>query len=456
MTTDHNGLVETTTSPTVGPPVGRSENPCKVVVVHAGARDSYQVALAFLEAGLLDALVTDLFWPNTKGWAAVVHAWLTPKLQELTSRRSVSAMPWEKVLLCALSGFRCLLFEKLSFLPFNLRRWSIRAMDTTLGRTAGQLARRHNALLLSYSYCGYDAVQAYGSSAIIFQAHPHPTTMRSLLREELALHPDCAASLEQEWELALPEGDYEHLVAETRMASHYLCASTFTKRSMIEHGTIPSDITVIPYGVDLSKFCPAALATCNAGDGTLRLLFVGRINQRKGIKYLLEAIRLLGNAKIHLTICGRVVDDLSLFRPFADRVTIRPNVSVAELVAAYRQADLFVFPSIAEGFGQVLLEALASGLPILSTTHTAAPDLIESGKHGFIVEPRRPDLLAERITWALTHPAELAEMKLRARERAEQFTWTRFRSEVVAATIRYQRSRKMDFPDCREVASSRA
>ena len=132
-------------------------------------------------------------------------------------------------------------------------------------------------------------------------------------------------------------------------------------------------------------------------------------------------------------MCGRVVDDLAIFRPFADRVTIRPDVSAAELSAAYQSADLFVFPSVAEGFGQVLLEALASGLPILSTTHTAAPDLIEQARQGFVVAPRRPDLLADRIEWALTHRAQLDAMRAEARALAEAFTWQRFRTGVVDA-----------------------
>jgi glycosyltransferase involved in cell wall biosynthesis len=114
-------------------------------------------------------------------------------------------------------------------------------------------------------------------------------------------------------------------------------------------------------------------------------------------------------------------------------VHIRPSVTFAELVEAYQQADLFVFPSVVEGFGQVLLEALACGLPILSTTHTAAPDLIEEGIQGFVVEPRRPDLLAQRIEWALQHPTQLAEMRVAARERAQQLTCARFRAGVVAA-----------------------
>ena len=81
----------------------------------------------------------------------------------------------------------------------------------------------------------------------------------------------------------------------------------------------------------------------------------------------------------------------------------------------------------------MLLEALACGLPILSTHCTAAPDLIEDGVQGFIVEPRRPELLADRILWAANHRAELAAMAIAARKTAEQFTWQRFRAGVVQA-----------------------
>ncbi len=196
-------------------------------------------------------------------------------------------------------------------------------------------------------------------------------------------------------------------------------------------GPHPEAIRVIPYGVDLERFAPPGPS--DAISGPLRLLFVGTINQRKGIKYLLEALRLVGPAPVELTVCGRVVDDLSLFRPFGSQVRVRPSVSLPELLEAYRQADLFVLPSVAEGFGQVLLEALASGLPVLSTTHTAAPDLIVEGREGFIVEPRRPDLFAARIDWALDHRAELRDMKFAARQRAEHFTWARFQSGVVDA-----------------------
>lgn len=408
----------------------------KAVVVHGGARDSYQLALALSQAGTLRTLVTDLFWPADLPWATSLEGRLPAGLREMVRRRSATGLPFGEVTQCASVGLRGLLFEKLPRVPFSVRRKSNRAADATLGRRAGRIARETGSGLVSYSYFGYDAMREYGREAMLFQVHPHPATVRQILREELEAHPDCADSLTQEWELALPDEDFEHLVEEPKMASRLLAASSFTRNSLIANGTLSENIAVVPYGVDLQRFNPGA-AGARTENRPLQLLFVGRINQRKGIKYLLEALRLLNTDQVRLTVCGRVVDDLSLFRPFGDRVEVRPSVSGSELIEAYRAADLFVFPSVAEGFGQVLLEALACGLPILSTTHTAAPDLIDEGIEGFVVEPRRPNLLAQRIHWALEHRAELAAMREAARVRAQMFTWERFRLSSAEAVGSY-------------------
>lgn len=400
--------------------------------MHGGARDSYQVALALAEAGLLEMLVTDLFWPADRPWARALSRVLPAGVQSLVRQRSSPALASSLVRNSPFAGLRTLLLDRIRGLSFELRRNAVRSADATLGRAAGRLAARSGAGLLAYSYFAYDAFRADPRPGILFQVHPHPLTIRRILTEELAAHPDCAGSLRQEWELALPENDFQHLVEEPRLAARYLCASSFTRQSLIENGAEPSAIRVVPYGVDTGRFRPDP-ARRSAPGGKLRLLFVGRINQRKGIKYLLEALRLLRTDEVHLTVCGRIIDGLDLFRPFASQIDVRPSVSAAELVAAYQSADLFVFPSVAEGFGQVLLESLASGLPIVSTTHTAAPDLITSGVEGFILPPRRPDLLAEQIDWAAAHRAELEAMGRAARARALHFTWERFRSGIAQA-----------------------
>ena len=408
----------------------------RAVIVHAGARDSYQLARALAEADLLDRLYTDLFWPVDRPWANRLAS-LIPGFYRQALQRSAPGIPFKRIRLNAFRGFLSLLVERVRRIPGRLRRQAHRSADAALGRAAGRRAAANHQGLVSYSYYGYDAMRAYGQPAMLFQVHPHPETMRRLLREELAAHPDCAESLEQEWELSLPEEDFQHLAAEPRLASRFLAASNFTKSTLVEHGADPGSVTVIPYGVDLERFHPAPNRPLPKPGSRLELLFVGRINQRKGVKYLLQALQQFSPEQVHLTICGRIVDSLSLFRDSGLDIDIRPSVGAEELARAYQAADLFIFPSVAEGFAQVLLESLACGLPILATTHTAAPDLITEGKEGFIVEPRRPDLLVERIQWCLDHRDELHAMRAAARATAETFTWARFRTSAAAAVRSY-------------------
>jgi len=160
------------------------------------------------------------------------------------------------------------------------------------------------------------------------------------------------------------------------------------------------------------------------------LLFVGTLCQRKGIKYLLDALDLLPKGSVELTVCGRAVDNLELFKNRRAVVHVRPSISASGLLDAYQSSDLFVFPSLAEGFAQVLLEAMACGLPIISTTRTAAPDLIRDGREGLIIEPRDVLAVTRAVEYFLARPHEVEAMGQAALRRVEHFSWARFRSGV--------------------------
>ncbi len=408
----------------------------KVVVVHSGARDRYQVALGLSQAGLLQCLVTDFFWSEETPIRRWLAQHLPARFVSLLRQRSAPGLPAAQVKTCLSAGVAGFFLDKARVIPYSVRRWSTRRADATLGRAAGRIARETGTELLSYNYYAFSAFKELGRPGLLFQMHPHPETMRDLLQAEMAAHPECAASLQQEWELNLPPEDFQRLVDETTMPIRSLAASSFTRSSLVDHGVPAQSVSVVPYGIDLRVFHPDEQQPRPA-DAPLKLLFVGRINQRKGIKYLLQAIALLPQADLELTVCGRVMDNLDLFQAAGHRVRIRPSVSSSALIAAYQQADLFVLPSIAEGFGQVLLESLACGLPVLATTHTAAPDLIQDGREGFIVEPRRPDQIAKRIQWALDHRQDLLAMRSAARLCAEQFPWSRFHDGVKRSVEQY-------------------
>jgi glycosyltransferase involved in cell wall biosynthesis len=96
---------------------------------------------------------------------------------------------------------------------------------------------------------------------------------------------------------------------------------------------------------------------------------------------------------------------------------------------AYKEATLLVFPTLCDGFGMVVAEALAHGVPVITTPNAGAADLIVEGRNGFLVPPGETALLAERIGWCLDHADDLAAMREEAQATAGRWTWPDFRAE---------------------------
>ena len=405
-------------------------HPRKLVVAHAGARDDYEVAVALAEHMMLEALVTDLYWPRDRGWAKSLEVALPPELRNSLRRRYSPLLPSSRIRTSILPGTAALLGRKLPFISRTWQRKAIRFANARLGHSAGNLARRRKVPLLCYSYYAYHAFKACGATVprILFQVHPHPAFVRDILERELRANPNDPGSLLTEWELALPESDFSRLDSETYMADHWIAASSFTRRSLVECGIPPERIHVAPYGVNTDRFRPRALM--RSRSDRLRILFVGTVGQRKGIKYLLEAMKHVASKDVQLVLCGQVVDNISRLPGFSSDVIVRGRVSDSELLEEYQSADIFVLPSLAEGFGHVLLEALACGLPVIASTSTAGPDIIEEGRDGFIVGPGDSGALAARIQWFLAHRMELLEMSENARGKAKSFGWPAFRANI--------------------------
>lgn len=391
------------------------------VVVFSGARDGYQVPLALQEAGLLEALVTDWYSPLDRGWFQATLGFLPAHQRAPFQGRYCLGLSSDKV--------RTTPFEfvggKLGF------RQASSKGDNRLGSLAGRMARERGAGIFSYSYYAAAAFRAYGDgpyAKLLFQAHPHPKSVRRVLAEEMVLLPQCATSLSQELELCVPDGRFAQLSEESLMADRCMVASHYTKRTLIENGVLPERIDVIPYGVDLEQFQPAY----KDPSGPFRVLFVGQMVQRKGLWYLLEAWRRMALPNAELVLAGRGNRDLRMLAEFEGEYQLRFAVTKRELVELYQSSDIFCVPSLVEGFGQVFLESLACGTPVVATPNTGAADLIRNGEEGFVVSLRSIDELRDRLEWAYTHRQELLEMRGKARKLAEKHTLEAFRRSITA------------------------
>jgi glycogen synthase len=181
--------------------------------------------------------------------------------------------------------------------------------------------------------------------------------------------------------------------------------------------------SVVPNGVDLELFHPAP-APRQFPTSVIRCLAVARLIERKGLGDLIRALALLERGRFQLDIVGggadeRALRDLAAANRVADEVRFLGPLPRAEVARRYREADLFTLPSSAEAFGNVFAEALASGLPIVSSAVGGIPDLVEHGTNGLLVKPGDIKGLAAAMRYLADDPELRMAMAERNRAKAE-------------------------------------
>lgn len=272
----------------------------------------------------------------------------------------------------------------------------------------------------SASLLTFRRAQELGIPRVLYQPIACAETAIELLDEEKRRFPALAGSLRYNW---FPENELARRREERLLANAVVCASGFTKKTLIAAGTEANKIIVEPYGVDQSVFAPSAEKFDN-----FSVIWASSFTQTKGIGYLLEALARKPVPGIELVLAGYPYgsDAVALYE---DRVRVRRlgHISRTELAGVMRRCHAHVFPTLVEGFGRNIIEAMASGLPVITTPNSAGPDLIEDGKTGFIIPIRDVDAICEKLVWISQHPDDAAEMGERARARVSSLTQSDYR-----------------------------
>jgi alpha-maltose-1-phosphate synthase len=221
----------------------------------------------------------------------------------------------------------------------------------------------------------------------------------------------------------LEQKRHEMMLADlTLVASRYAEA---TIREFYPH----KDIALAPYGVDAEFWTPAPV---DKPPGPLRFIYAGQVSLRKGIPLLIEAWSKAELRDAELVLVGSWVLADSKWRSLPPNIKWLPPCSSQALRDRYRESDVFVFPSFAEGFGLVLLEAMACGLPAIASEASVGPEIVTAGC-GFTYPPGDLDQLVELLRWFGRHRDELPALGREARAQAARSTWSNYRSLVTAA-----------------------
>ena len=220
----------------------------------------------------------------------------------------------------------------------------------------------------------------------------------------------------------------ERCLAEYELADYVRIPSSFARRTFLDEGFPEHKLVQGPFGVDLDRF------VARPEPERFTVLFVGDVGLRKGALDVLEAWARLGLSDSRLILQGWVDGQIArLVDGYRRRCAFETPGFSRDVAAAYAGASVLVLPSIEDGYPLVVLEAMASGRPVVVSENTGSKDAVREGVDGFVVPIRSPDAIAERLQWLHDHPVERAAMGRAAREQAQQFPWTRYGDELVAA-----------------------
>lgn len=401
---------------------------CLGLIGHPGSNHlAYQLVAALQFAGYDARFETGLFWTGTgllPKLTALLPGRLRAAVERDLKRRShagvdparVTFQPVPEVMYVASTRLKLSAERQLAAIA-----WRNEVFDSNFA----ELVRRSNPRFVighdSSALRAQRTAQSAGALAILNQVIGHIEAGLDIFAEEARRAPEFAETL------PLPPARVIDICRrEAIEADRVIVPSDYVRDTLSARGVDPARVFVLPYGVDIARFRPAP----RAPDGKFRVLFVGGLSQRKGIKYLLEAAKRAAIPGMELVCVGKLAGGEAAFAPYANVFRHVRHVPFHEVHALFQTADVFAYPSLHEGSAFASYEALASGLPVVCTPNTGS--VVRDGVEGYLVAPRDVDALVDRFRALHRDPDLRARMATAARARAEEFTWAHYGARLSA------------------------
>jgi starch synthase len=403
----------------------------RVLFVHAtGNANARQAALALEQSRMLAGFHTTIAWRP----GSAVERLLPAGLRSELGRRSFPDLPQAKIhthpwrelarMVALRKGWIGLIRDERGRFSFDQVSLALqRAVAASIGTDPLPDA------VYVYDTCALkimEAAKERGIRCIYDLPTGHYRAAFKIVEEERELRP--------EWESTLTgiHDSAEKLAGKDReiaLADAIVVASSFTASTL---ETFPAPIGApifrIPYGAP-----PVGeKRELTRREDPLRVLFVGQMGHRKGLGYLIDAMDRL-QVPANLTLVGRTHAVPPVLKRAFDRHRWIESAPHSEVLRLMREHDALVFPSLFDGFGLVMLEAMAQGTVVIATPNTAAPDLFSDGRDAFIVPIRSADAIAARLTELAEDRDLLAQMSEAARQSASRRTWDEYRLRLIEA-----------------------
>lgn len=400
----------------------------RVGVAHPGTQHSWETALAFQEGDRLGWYATSSYyqpsrWPDRavsfmpfglrKRVVAELMRRRHDRLDDDRIRRHTSTEALERAL-------------RLAGRPKWAERVSDRRHANFPQKVIALLEREPIDILWSPHDCleVFDWAQRRGILCVLDQPIGHYASLDRVLREEYERHPD--------FFINVGGGVGPELKARQARAAHVadiiVVGSPFAAETMVENGTDPAKVRVVPYGYNEKHYDLPRPERTPLKDRPIEFLFVGIVGARKGLAYLLEAFRQIDPSKARLTIVGPLDMPPDTFARYADHVNYLGQVKRWEVVEHMRAADCFIFPSLFEGGGIVLYEAAAAGMGIIQTRQCG--DGVRDQRNGHVLDEVSVEAIRTAVDEVVRRPDMLIDWAEQSWAMRKERSWSVYRETV--------------------------
>lgn len=360
----------------------------KVILSHAGVQYSYESAEALNEIGALERFYTTAYYHEERVPRFLFKRRLFRRSGGRLPKELIHSNPYPEFFRRA-GGF---LLGRNYFTRNVLLHWGNRLFDYFVKEKLGRIAFDVFIGLSGSALFSLRQAKKLGKTAILDQHDIHYSLAAKLLGEEMRLAPEFSKTIPY-WPPL--ERYLECLKEEMEVADFIMVPSTFSLRSHLEAGIPKNKLILMPHATRPRR---DSLSEKRRDDGKFRLLFAGSITGRKGIKYLLEAVKELNLPDIELTLIGDIVGDSAPLGPYKGYFKRVGYMEAERLKSYFEKSDAFVLPSIYDAFGLSALDAMFAGLPVIVSENTAAgTDIVREGIDGYVVPIRNVKILKDRI-----------------------------------------------------------
>lgn len=401
----------------------------KVLLVHPGKQHSFETAKALKEAGVFYKYVTTVY-DKEGSFTGVVKRFLKGKnLKKAKTRRCAYLSDEDVIQIYEWWGLLVLFISKLSCLSYLYFHLNVMLSNFFADRAA-KIAIKENVDAIIV----FDGISRKGLKYIKEKA-PQIITIMDV---SISMRPFMKANFEKDMrdyehngfykeESYLWKTKYEKVVREElKYVDYFFSPSNIVSKSLEYCGVDKRKIRLVPYGVNIEKF--DFIKKINKMNKPLNLIYVGQISYRKGLHHLLKIVTRYKSTEVRILLAGAYNKDNDIVKKYInkDNVEFLGFVTRDVLAQKYQEADLFVFPTLGEGYGMVVLEALSTGTPVLISNLAGGNDAIEDYKNGLVYEAGSEDSLERAINWFIEHRNLLPKMSEEAHKTALNFTWGQY------------------------------